>query len=199
MQDSMLNNDTLRTELSDERILIRPITQDDFEELYFSASDPRIWEQHPDKERYKREVFQKFFDGAMAVEAGFVVLDKLSGNIIGSSRYYPLNENERKRYSTDDNTLETAICIGYTFLAVAYWGGMYNSSLKMLMLNHAFRWYDTVIFQVGANNKRSRIAVERLGATLLPVIDDLPSHSQTIDSHVVYALTKEQWMTKGRK
>lgn len=192
----MSNLPSLRAELRDERIAIRPIVAEDFEELYVTASDPKIWEQHPDSERYKREVFQKFFDGAIAVDAGFVVLDANSGSIIGSSRYYPLNQVELKRYSTNDNSLDNAICVGYTFLAVAYWGGKYNISLKTLMLNHAFRWYDTVVFQVGASNTRSRIAVERLGATLLQITDELPSHTQTIDKHVIYTLTKEQWQSK---
>ena len=38
--------------------------------------------------------------------------------------------------------------------------------MKRIMLAHAFRFVDTVIFRVGETNFRSRRAVEKLGATL---------------------------------
>ena len=48
----------LQPVLENEIIRLQPLQQDDFERLYAVASDPLIWEQHPNKDRYKREVFQ---------------------------------------------------------------------------------------------------------------------------------------------
>jgi len=45
---------------------LRPLRSDDCDALFDAASDPLIWEQHPERDRYKREVFQTFFDGAIA-------------------------------------------------------------------------------------------------------------------------------------
>ena len=47
-----------------------------------------------------------------------------------------------------------------------YWGGPTNRALKTLMLEHAFRSVDRVIFHVGAGNLRSRKAMEKLGGVL---------------------------------
>ena len=54
--------------------------------------------------------------------------------------------------------------IGWTFLARAYWGGRYNGEMKRLMLEHAFRSVDRVIFIIGPENRRSQRAVEKIGA-----------------------------------
>ena len=102
--------------------MIRPIRVSDYETLYQAASDPLIWEQHPEPTRYQREVFQKFFDGAVQCGSGFVVLDKATGQLIGSSRYWD--------YRPDADRIE----IGFTFLVRSHWGGKYNAELKRLML-----------------------------------------------------------------
>ena len=67
---------------------LRPLRAEDFDALFAVAADPAIWEQHPEPERYRPEVFRKFFDGAMACGGAFVVIDRASGRMIGSSRYY---------------------------------------------------------------------------------------------------------------
>src|SRR5262245_54375745 len=66
---------------------LRPLRPDDFDDLFAAASDPLIWEQHPESDRYTREVFQKFFDSAIESKGAFAVIERKSGRIIGSSRY----------------------------------------------------------------------------------------------------------------
>ena len=53
--------------------------------------------------------------------------------------------------------------IGWTFLARSHWGGRYNSEMKQLMLRHAARFVDKVLFVIGSHNRRSQRAVEKLG------------------------------------
>jgi len=94
-----------------ELITLRPLKAEDFAMLYAAASDPLVWEQHPDPTRYQREVFQKqFFAGAISSGSAFVVIDNVSGQIVGSSRYYEWNPAEKE------------VAIGYTFLARSHWG-----------------------------------------------------------------------------
>ena len=62
----------LQPTLKGDLIDLRPLRPDDFDELLSAASDPLIWEQHPECDRYKREVFQKFFDGALESKGAFV-------------------------------------------------------------------------------------------------------------------------------
>ena len=136
-------------------IEIRPLRPQDFDALFEAASDPLIWEQHPEKDRYKREVFQKYFDGAIESRGAFAVIDRKSGRIIGSSRYWNLD------------LAQSEVEIGWTFLERAFWGGAYNGELKSLMLAHAFRFVDRVVFVVGENNMRSQKALEKIGAAFL--------------------------------
>jgi RimJ/RimL family protein N-acetyltransferase len=141
----------LQPRLHNELIRIEPLEEGDFEVLYAVASDPLIWEQHPNKERYQRQVFQNFFKGAIESKGAFRVFDNGNGELIGSSRYYDFNEAQRQ------------VAIGYTFIARSRWGGNYNRALKTLMLDHAFRFVDRVIFHVGVDNWRSRKAMEKIG------------------------------------
>lgn len=151
--DEALHFDVQPT-LVGETIFLRPLKADDFESLYAAASDPLVWEQHPEPLRYQRKVFEGFFAGAIASGGALVVTDKISGKIIGSSRYYDWNPSNR------------SVAIGYTFLARSHWGGETNREMKQLMLNHAFHWAKVVWFHIGKNNWRSRKAIEKIGARL---------------------------------
>jgi RimJ/RimL family protein N-acetyltransferase len=138
--------------LQNELIIARPLKEEDFEALYLAASDPLVWDQHPNKNRYQREEFLNFFKGAMKSGGAFAVIDKASGEIIGSSRFYDPDEEQKN------------ILIGYTFFKREYWGKNYNHSLKHLMVEHAFKYVDKVIFHIGATNFRSQKSIEKTGA-----------------------------------
>jgi len=139
--------------LENERVLVTPLCDEDFENLYAVASDPKIWEQHPNKDRWQREVFKKFFEGAMESKGAFKIIDKKTGEIAGSTRFY--------NFSSDDKS----IVIGYTFYATKYWGTGLNPTVKRLMMDYIFQFADRILLNVGATNLRSQIAVTRLGAT----------------------------------
>lgn len=141
----------LQPVLRGQRLWLRPLREDDWDQLYAVASDPLIWEQHPARDRYKEEVFRGFFREAMESGGAFVVLDARDDRVIGSSRYLG--------YDADRSEIE----IGYTFLARAYWGGAYNREMKDLMLRHAFRFVRHVVFLVGVENWRSQKAMEKIG------------------------------------
>jgi RimJ/RimL family protein N-acetyltransferase len=158
-----------------------PLQASHFEDLYAAASDPSIWEQHPSHDRYKRDVFQQFFDSAIAGKAAFAVIDMETEKIIGSSRYYEYNAETR------------SVAIGYTFLARAYWGGRYNYSLKKLMLDYAFEFVETVIFHIGEHNLRSQIATQRFGAKKLDRVEEKPYGTLPV-RNFVYELKKEDWL-----
>jgi N-acetyltransferase len=139
--------------LENESVLLQPLQEKDFEGLYSIASDPKVWEQHPNKNRYLQEVFAIYFKGAVESKGAFLILDKNTNEIIGSSRYYDYNEKE--------NT----ILIGYTFIGTRYWGKKINAQIKKLMIEYAFQFVDKIYFHIGANNKRSQIAIGNIGAT----------------------------------
>lgn len=159
---------------------LRPIAPDDYEPLFVAASDPLIWEQHPENDRHTRDVFQRYFDGAIESGGAFVIIERASGRIIGSSRYNGFDP------------VNGEVEIGWTFLERRFWGGMYNRELKDLMLNHAFKFVDRVLFIVGENNLRSRKAVEKIGGKLLRTIDR-PNRSGQPEKNVVFGLDRSAW------
>ena len=132
-------------------VRLRPLRPEDFPALFAVASDPLIWEQHPEPDRYTENVFKKFFQGAMDSGGAFLISDASDDRVIGSSRYFGYDEKK------------SVIEIGWTFLARSHWGGRYNREMKDLMLRHAFRFVNTVVFLVGPDNIRSRRAVEKIG------------------------------------
>jgi RimJ/RimL family protein N-acetyltransferase len=129
----------------------RLLAADDWEGLFAVASVPLIWELHPARDRYREDVFREFFREALETGSAFVVIDRKTGEIIGSSRYFGFDRSE------------SVVEIGWTFLARAYWGGNYNGELKRLMLDHAFRVVERVVFVIGVTNFRSQKAVEKIG------------------------------------
>jgi RimJ/RimL family protein N-acetyltransferase len=141
--------------LEDGVVELVPLRAEHFEALYEVASDPLIWEQHPNPNRYQREVFENYFRGAMESGGAFLVRDKPSEKVIGSSRFYD-HEPELRQLK-----------IGYTFFARSSWGKGHNQRVKRLMMDHAFGFVDRIIFHVGEHNTRSRIAMTRLGAELV--------------------------------
>jgi len=142
----------LQPHLRGELIELRPLRREDWNNLFAVASDPLIWEQHPESDRYKKEVFKIFFEGALDSGGAFVVIDTKTRQIIGSTRFYGYNPEKSE------------IEIGWTFLATKYWGGRYNAEMKQLMLAHAFKFVENVVFFVGENNFRSQRATEKIGA-----------------------------------
>src|SRR5436853_37805 len=142
----------LQPNLKGELIELRPLRPEDWHALFMVASDPLIWEQHPERDRYEKDVFQVFFREAFESGGAFVVIDRSSQQIIGSTRFYG--------YDPEKSEIE----IGWTFLARKYWGGRYNAEMKRLLLNHAFKFVERVVFFIGLNNVRSQKAMEKLGA-----------------------------------
>jgi RimJ/RimL family protein N-acetyltransferase len=142
----------LQPTLKGELLELRPLRPEDFPDLFAVAADPLIWEQHPNNDRYKEEVFKVFFREALECGGAFVAIDRKDGRVIGSSRFHG--------YDQEKSEIE----IGWTFLARSHWGGPYNREMKKLMLGHAFRFVKSVIFVVGPHNVRSQRAVEKIGA-----------------------------------
>jgi N-acetyltransferase len=145
----------LQPHLKGQFIELRPLAPEDWNNLFTVASDQLIWDQHPESDRYKEDVFKEFFREALESGGAFVVIDRNTQQIIGSTRFYG--------YDPEKSEIE----IGWTFLARKYWGGQYNREMKELLLAHAFKFVENVVFYVGETNIRSQKAMEKIGAIKL--------------------------------
>lgn len=167
LQPEILENDLIK---------VIPLLENHFEQLYAVASDPLIWEQHPIKDRYKKEVFKPFFDAAISSQSSFLILDKKTNEIIGTTRFY------------DYKPENSSIAIGFTFIGRKFWGGNYNRSTKKLLIDYAFQNVNSILFHVGAENIRSQKAVLKLGATKINEMN-FP-HNEIGILHYEYQLKK---------
>lgn len=167
----------LQPTLEGPTLLVRPVVPSDLEAMYAAAADPEIWALHPEPTRWQREVFEAgFWAGALACGSAFTVIDRATGTVIGSSRYYQVDPAARR------------MCIGFTFLARSHWGGGTNAELKRLMLDHAFRYVDAVEFHIGTDNLRSRRAMEKIGGRF--VREEAFDMHGVPKPHVIYRIDK---------
>jgi len=119
--------------LEGDKILLRPLREDDVNQLYQVASDPLIWELHQNKDRYKLEVFREFFNNALASNCALVAVDTITNKVIGSTRF----KLEEKAESTVE--------IGWSFLSRAYWGGEYNGENNWSYVIKRNNWKEPVV------------------------------------------------------
>ncbi len=165
--------------LTGELLTLRPLRKDDWQALYAVASDPLIWEAHPANDRWQEEVFRTFFDDALTKGGALVAIDNANGEVIGSSRL-------QGHDPADGGSVE----IGWTFLARSHWGGTYNREMKRLMLAHALQHVERALFRVGAENWRSRGAMEKIGGRLTGDTE-MVHHAGRDLPHVVYVIDRE--------
>jgi RimJ/RimL family protein N-acetyltransferase len=178
--ETIFMNFSIQPVLENDFILLLPLQAEDFEDLYAVASDPNIWVQHPNKDRWRKEVFQVFFEGAMQSKGAFKIIDKTTGEIAGSTRIYDYNDSDR------------CILIGYTFFATKYWGTRMNHAVKKMMLDYLFQYVDQVHFHIGAENLRSQISITRLGARKTDEVE-VAYYGEPVKRNFVYSICKEEW------
>ena len=172
----------LQPTLKGKLLELRPLREEDFLDLYAVAADPLIWEQHPNSDRFKEDVFKVFFREAMESGGALIALDSNDGRIIGSSRFFG--------YDGAKSEIE----IGWTFLARSHWGGVYNGEMKRLMLQHAFRFVSSVVFMIGPGNIRSQKAVEKIGAIRVGTKSNIRGHES-----IVYQISASKFTTAEAK
>src|SRR5882757_5383691 len=165
-------------------ITIRPVSADDWSELFAAGSDPEIWKVHPVPDRHTEAGVQKFFDSAVASKMAFAFVDGATDRLIGSSRYY--------LYVAELREIE----IGWTLLARSHWGGRANREVKRLMLDHAFTFVDTVVFWVGDENWRSQGAMTKIGGVKREGLFTRELSGARL--YFIFEITKSRYQEGGR-
>jgi RimJ/RimL family protein N-acetyltransferase len=172
--------------LLNEKVILEPLEKSDFDQLYSVAGDPLLWDQHPNPDRWKYDVFQVFFKGAMISGGALKILDTKSREVAGCTRFY------------DYNPAEKSVFIGYTFIGRKFWGQGYNIAVKELMLDYAFTLADTVFFHIGANNERSKSSIRKLGARMTRSIE-VSYFGEAPKINNEYILERQEWHERKQK
>jgi RimJ/RimL family protein N-acetyltransferase len=145
--------------LENERVLLRPLKTEDYDLLLpFSKNEPDLWEYSLIPARNPNEL-KIYLSRALQEKKAkraypFLIIDKLSDEAAGTTRYYHINEND------------SCISIGYTWIGGKFQGTGLNKSMKALMLDFIFNKLkvERLEFRADALNTRSIAAIKTLGA-----------------------------------
>lgn len=167
----------LQPTLAGERLLLRPLRAEDRDALYAVASDPLLWADHPENDRWREPVFDAHFATLLDRGGSLAVTERETRSLIGVTRY---------QYGSSDNG--GMIEVGSTFLARSHWGGTTNREVKRLLLAHALRHVARVEFWAWQDNARSCRALAKIGGRMLERIEQVVIGGKTFP-HRVFEVT----------
>ena len=177
--------------LENDIVLLRPLKKEDFSLLKdFSLKEPELWKYSlipaDGLENLKNYIDKALKDKELNISYPFIVLDKRSNQIAGSTRFYDYH----KEHST--------VQIGFTWYGKVFQGTGLNKNCKFLMLQYAFEKMDLerVEFRADANNARSIAAMKSIGCVEEGILrSNCKSQNGRRDS-MVLSILKEEWYNK---
>ena len=144
--------------LRGEHVDLVPLNRSHHAPLCEIGLDEELWRFTTNQIRTPQEM-SEYIEAAIADQTSgtclpFVIVEKVQGKIVGSTRYHSHNAANRR------------LVIGHTWIARAFQRTSVNTETKYLMLKHAFEELNCirVEFIVNSINERSRRALIRIGA-----------------------------------
>ena len=137
---------------------LEPLSAAHHEALLAAADDGELWNSTvtlvPNRDTMTAYIEAALTAQARGSELPFVIIGKSSGKVVGTTRFYEIDQNDRR------------LAIGYTWLSVSAQRTAVNTEAKLLLLTHAFELlkFNRVEFITDVLNQQSRRAILRLGA-----------------------------------
>ncbi|HNC47057.1 MAG TPA: GNAT family protein [Acidobacteriota bacterium] len=144
--------------LEGQHVRLEPLSPTHEESLIAAASDGELWNSTvtivPDQTNMAAYIVEALHGQAQGIQLPFVIVQKSSDQVVGSTRFYNIDQNNR------------GVEIGYTWLAASAQRTSVNTETKLLLLTHAFEGWKCirVAFITDVLNHQSRTAIVRLGA-----------------------------------
>jgi RimJ/RimL family protein N-acetyltransferase len=139
-------------------VRLEPLSLAHEESLLAAAADGELWNSNVTVVP-SRDTMAGYISAALAAqtqgrELPFVIIRKSSGQIVGTTRFYDIERNERR------------VAIGYTWLAASVQRTEVNTEAKLLLLTYAFERAQFIRVELITDvlNQQSRAAILRLGA-----------------------------------
>lgn len=170
------------------RVVLEPLSLEHLDGMINAVKDGELWKlwftsiPTPEKAEAYIKTALEMRENAGAMP--FIVRDRESNKIIGSTRYFNVDEGNQR--------LE----IGYTWYSESYQRTAVNSECKYLLLSHAFEKLEAIAveFRTHWHNQKSRAAIARLGAKQDGV---LRNHQKNADGGyrdtVVFSIINLEW------
>jgi len=172
-----------------DHVILEPLDMAHVDELFAATRDPEVWRHLTHGQPADRDGMAEIVADALRMHhtgtrVPWVQRDAATGEVIGTTSYYELNEAKR------------SLGIGYTFLSRRCWRRGFNTEAKLLLLTRAFEELGAVrvVWHTDTRNERSQAAIERLGARREGVLKmhRLRADGAWYDS-VQYAMTVDEW------
>lgn len=182
-------------QLETDRFLLRQLTRDDFPALIrYLETEPGLWRyslvQMAGSDDMIRYAESALADLAQGTAFPFVVIEKATNAIVGSTRFYDMHFN----YGT---TL-----LGYTWYATAQQGTGINAHCKYLLLRYAFEKLalERVEFRADVRNVRSLAAMRKIGCVEEGVLrSHLPVADGTRRDTIIFSILREEWFEQVKQ
>lgn len=176
--------------LENERILLRPIEESDFENLIpFSLQEPDIWKYGlltaAGEDNLRNYLKLAVNNRNEKKEYPFIVFDKKAKAYAGSTRFYDIQQSF------------LSVQLGYTWYGKDFQRTGLNRHCKLLILSFAFEEWgmERVEFRAHAQNYKSIEAMKSIGCVMEGT---LRSHMPTISGErrdsVVLSILKNEWL-----
>ncbi|MEZ4810170.1 MAG: GNAT family protein [Allomuricauda sp.] len=176
--------------LEGELVRLEPMHKLHKVDLVFAASDGKLWElwytSVPSADTIEAYIETALAEQKMGLSLPFVIIDKKTGKIVGSTRYMNVESRHRR--------LE----IGSTWYAKSVQRTGINTECKYLLLKHAFETLGTIAveFRTHFFNHPSRNAILRLGAKQDGILRNhrIDERGKLRDT-VVFSILDSEWDT----
>jgi RimJ/RimL family protein N-acetyltransferase len=189
MHSSLDFDTTVDLILENERVLLRPLMQEDAVLLAdYVKTEPALWKYALSPIETAQDLEQYIASAIEAKQLGtaypFIVFDKLRNKYVGSTRFYDL----QLKFKTTQ--------LGYTWYSESTWGTGLNTHCKFLLLNFAFETIglERVEFRADNRNKRSIAAMQKIGCTVEGILrNHLPTGDGSRRDSIVLSMLKQEW------
>lgn len=169
-------------------VVLEPLSLDHLEGIKEAVLDGELWKlwftSIPSPETAEAYIRSALELRENAGWMAFVVREKATNKIIGSTRYCNVDEVNQR--------LE----IGYTWYAESHQRSAVNTECKCLLLTHAFEKLDAIAveFRTHWHNHKSRAAIARLGAKQDGVLrNHTKSANGVYRDTVVFSIINLEW------
>ncbi|WP_313641349.1 GNAT family N-acetyltransferase [Paenibacillus sp.] len=178
----------LNSILEGSTIKLVPMDESHVEGLVRVLKNPNIWEftwrKITSDEQVQDLITTAFANQKNGSQIPFVIIEKASGQIIGTTRIM------------HPDLIHRSAEIGCTWISPEYWRTSVNTEGKSLLLHYCFEELELirVEFTVVKTNLRSQRAVERLGAVKEGVLRQHRIRSDgSIHDNVVFSILDKEW------
>jgi len=165
-----------------------PLELHHLEELYTLASDKELWRLVPsdcsERETFFTNYTQAIKARAQGLQYPFVIVNKETGQYMGSTRFFEMYELDKK--------LE----IGWTWITQEYWGTTVNLECKLLLMTYCFEvlQVNRVQLKTKDTNIRSRKAIEKIGGVFEGILrKDKIQADGTTRNAAYYSILYTEW------